>query len=93
MGSKKDNAGPFLPDVDHEGHPGYTIQDLKNNLNWMLPDFDPQPLPQIVILMIGTNDFLQYTVRIQTGRCIVICIKERGGKEKKKRKKKFQISV
>ena len=66
MGSKKDNPGPFLLDVDHEGHPGYTVADLINNLQWMFPDFDPQPLPQIVILMIGTNDFLQYSVRFRT---------------------------
>ncbi len=46
--------GPVGTDPDHEGHPGKTIQFLRENIvNW-LGSSDPD----VILLMIGTNDIL-----------------------------------
>ena len=48
--------GPVgLADKDHEGHPGYTINDIASVVNGPLDAFQPS----IILLMIGTNDILQ----------------------------------
>jgi len=46
--------GPSNIDQDHEGHPGKTIQYLRENLNRWLDVFRPD----VILLLIGTNDIL-----------------------------------
>jgi len=52
VGSESD--GPVNIDPDHEGHPGKTIQFIRENIrNWLNAH-----RPDIVLLLIGTNDIL-----------------------------------
>lgn len=51
VGSRSDSH-PDLPDPDHEGHGGWYIGHLSNNINGWLAIYQPD----IVLLMIGTND-------------------------------------
>jgi lysophospholipase L1-like esterase len=52
VGSRSD--GPFNIDPDHEGHPGKTIQFIRENIrNWLNVH-----RPDIILLLIGTNDIL-----------------------------------
>ena len=47
--------GPASFDRDHEGHPGWTINQIAEKVvNWLLTY-----QPQIVLLHIGTNDFIK----------------------------------
>ena len=53
VGSESD--GPVNIDPDHEGHPGKTIQFIRENIrNWLNAH-----RPDIVLLLIGTNDILK----------------------------------
>ncbi len=55
VGSQTDYAGSgeyALTRKRHEGHSGYTINGIRNNINTWLTDWDPD----VVLLMIGTND-------------------------------------
>jgi lysophospholipase L1-like esterase len=45
-------GGAALPDKDHEGHGGWTIQQIHDNVTGWLQTYRPQ----IVLLQIGTND-------------------------------------
>lgn len=54
MGSQN-NGGGSLPDTRNEGHPGYRIDALAANVDGWLKNNQPQ----IVLLMIGTNDVAQ----------------------------------
>lgn len=46
-------SGPSnLGDKNHEGHPGWKIQDIANNINSWLDTYKPDVIP----LLIGTND-------------------------------------
>lgn len=46
---------PNLPDRDHEGHPGWRIDQIANHVaTWLI-----QYTPDVVILHIGTNDIVQ----------------------------------
>jgi lysophospholipase L1-like esterase len=45
-------GGPALPDKNHEGHGGWTIQQIHDNVIGWLQTHQPQ----IVLLQIGTND-------------------------------------
>src|SRR5689334_14209982 len=46
---------PNLPDKDHEGHPGWTIAQLEE----LLPQSLPHYRPDLILLVIGTNDLFQ----------------------------------
>ncbi|TCC48534.1 hypothetical protein E0H73_42770 [Kribbella pittospori] len=46
------SGGPALPDKNHEGHGGWTIQQIHDNVIGWLNTYQPQ----IVLLQIGTND-------------------------------------
>jgi lysophospholipase L1-like esterase len=46
------SGGPALPDRNHEGHGGWTIQQIHDNvIGWLQTQ-----QPQVVLLQIGTND-------------------------------------
>ena len=50
------NEGTNLDDAEHEGHPGWTIDELTELINGgLLTDYQPD----IVLLMAGTNDILR----------------------------------
>jgi lysophospholipase L1-like esterase len=49
------NGPPELPDQQHEGHPGWRIDEIAGNVNGWLAAAQPN----IVLLLIGTNDVLQ----------------------------------
>ncbi|MEO5715656.1 MAG: Ig-like domain-containing protein, partial [Luteolibacter sp.] len=54
VGTQKDDNNPALPDVDHEGHGGFHIADIRSGLPvWLKEDKDPD----VILLHIGTNDF------------------------------------
>ncbi|RMG14980.1 MAG: hypothetical protein D6728_01620, partial [Cyanobacteria bacterium J055] len=46
------NGTSNLPDKDHEGHPGWSINQIRNYVNGWLNDSQPD----VVLLKIGTND-------------------------------------
>ena len=60
VGSQQTNPSPGLPDPDHEGHPGFNIDNILNGWKsypgvnvWLGPDgYDPD----IILLLIGGND-------------------------------------
>jgi lysophospholipase L1-like esterase len=54
VGSMK-NGPTELPDQDHEGHPGWRIDEIDASINNWLDTYGPR----IVLLHIGTNDVLQ----------------------------------
>jgi lysophospholipase L1-like esterase len=54
VGNLADFNNPALPDPDHEGRPGATINDLRRNAPvWLAAIEDPD----VILLNIGTNDF------------------------------------
>lgn len=54
VGSLK-NGPPELPDKDHEGHSGWRIRDIRSQIQpWL-----QQTQPDIVLLIIGSNDILK----------------------------------
>jgi lysophospholipase L1-like esterase len=56
IGTFKDSNNPSLPDVDHQGWPGRRTDDLRGALdNWLQSIEDPD----VVLLLIGTNDIWQ----------------------------------
>ncbi len=56
IGTQTGNGAASLPDPDHEGYPGYTIR----NIDSILPNiFRAVAEPDIVLLLLGVNDFLQ----------------------------------
>ncbi len=56
VGTLVDAQNGAIPDPDHEGHSGFRIDQIATNLNGWLDRIDD---PDVVLLMIGTNDFLQ----------------------------------
>lgn len=54
VGTLNDAANPTLPDRDHQGMGGYRIDQLQSGLPWWLKRIEA---PDVVLLMIGTNDF------------------------------------
>lgn len=54
MGSQNNGSGS-LPDTRNEGHPGYRIDAIAANIDGWLKNNQPQ----IILLMIGTNDVAQ----------------------------------
>jgi len=57
MGSRTDNS-EGLVEKQHEGHPGWSTNVLLESLEWVLPDWKAAPNPLMVLLTIGSNDFL-----------------------------------
>ncbi|MEM7579936.1 MAG: GDSL-type esterase/lipase family protein, partial [Cyanobacteria bacterium P01_A01_bin.80] len=53
VGSKSEGAGDF--DKDHSGYSGYRIDEIANLADGLINTYDPD----VVFLMIGTNDILQ----------------------------------
>lgn len=51
VGSQQNGPG-YLSDKDHQGHPGWVVQEIANNVNGWLN----AQQPQIILLKIGTND-------------------------------------
>lgn len=58
VGSQSD-PHPDLPDTDHEGHGGWYIGHISKEINGWLATYQPD----IVLLMIGTNDVAWWTPR------------------------------
>lgn len=56
VGTKTSNGAAGLPDSDHEGHNGFRMDQLNAGLDLWL---DADPDPDVVLLLIGTNDFAQ----------------------------------
>ena len=56
VGTLLDVQNGMIPDRDHEGHSGFRIDQIATNLNGWLDRIED---PDVVLLMIGTNDFLQ----------------------------------
>lgn len=54
VGSQKDGPAS-LSDRDHEGHPGWRIDQISSNVEKWLRTYKPQ----VVLLHIGTNDIIQ----------------------------------
>ncbi|QCX74663.1 Cytolethal distending toxin subunit B precursor [Streptomyces sp. YIM 121038] len=57
VGSRKNGDGTF--DGDHEGHPGWRIDELADNAGYSEGDLDrwlPAAKPNVITLMAGTND-------------------------------------
>ena len=56
IGTQNGNSVAGLPDPDHEGHPGWRIDQLDSNIaGWFGSIVDPD----VILLHIGTNDFGQ----------------------------------
>lgn len=56
IGSQTDNAPAWLPQTNHEGHSGYRIDQIQSGfLNWI----KSTSTPDIILLLIGTNDYGQ----------------------------------
>src|ERR1035437_990497 len=57
------NANPLLPDHDHEGHGGYHIETIRNNIAFWSKKVED---PDVILLHIGTNDFWAGNTLLQT---------------------------
>lgn len=56
VGTQIDTQNSLIPDPHHEGHGGFRIDQINNGVGSWLNRVDD---PDVVLLMIGTNDFLQ----------------------------------
>ena len=54
VGTLSDNGGS-IPDRNHEGHPGWRIDQIHDNIGGWLGAANPD----IILLHIGANDFVQ----------------------------------
>jgi lysophospholipase L1-like esterase len=50
------NGPPSLPDKDHEGHSGWRIDQIRRSIDGWLEMYRPD----VVLLLIGTNDMLRH---------------------------------
>jgi lysophospholipase L1-like esterase len=66
VGSQKNNPAAWLPSLDHEGHSGYRIDQIQSGfLGWV----NSVANPDIILLLIGTNDYgQQYATPSATNR-------------------------
>jgi len=56
VGTQNNNPAAWLPSIDHEGHSGYRIDQIASGfLSWV----NSVPTPDIILLLIGTNDYGQ----------------------------------
>ncbi len=56
IGTFEDSDNPELPDVDHQGWPGARVDQIDASIGGWLDELEE---PDVVLLLIGTNDFLQ----------------------------------
>ena len=56
VGTQTDNGAPGLPDPDHEGHGGWRIDQIDSII---VSAFDSIDDPDVILLLIGTNDYGQ----------------------------------
>jgi lysophospholipase L1-like esterase len=56
VGNLSDSSNPTLPDVNHEGHPSYRIDQIQANIGEWLGTVED---PDVILLLIGTNDVWQ----------------------------------
>lgn len=59
VGSRRDSSAR-IPDQDHEGHPGFTIANARENLDEWLSYAERA---DIALVLLGTNDFAWWTNR------------------------------
>jgi lysophospholipase L1-like esterase len=59
VGTLRDSS-TRVPDQDHEGHPGFTIANARENLEEWLPKAEKA---DVVLVLLGTNDFAWWTNR------------------------------
>jgi lysophospholipase L1-like esterase len=59
VGTLRDSS-TRVPDQDHEGHPGFTIANARENLHEWLPKAEKS---DVVLVLLGTNDFAWWTNR------------------------------
>ena len=66
VGTQNNNPASWLPSIDHEGHSGYRIDQIASGfLSWV----NAVPSPDIILLLIGTNDYgQQYNTASATNR-------------------------
>ncbi len=64
VGTKNDDNNPSLPDTDHQGVPGYRIDDIRSQIGVWLKEIED---PDVILLEIGTNDFSAGAGVVQTG--------------------------
>jgi len=73
VGTQNDNGAPGLPDSDHEGHSGYRIDQIDAGL---LGYFGQNADPDIILVLIGTNDYGQgYDTPHATNRLEALIVK------------------
>ncbi|MEO7342211.1 MAG: Ig-like domain-containing protein, partial [Luteolibacter sp.] len=63
VGSQRDSNNPDLPDIDHEGHGGDRINDIRNGIGVWLKESEE---PDVILLHIGTNDFSANGTLVET---------------------------
>lgn len=56
VGNLSDTSNLSLPDVNHEGHPAYRIDQIQANIGEWLKSVED---PDVILLLIGTNDVWQ----------------------------------
>jgi lysophospholipase L1-like esterase len=66
VGSQNNNPTSWLPSTNHEGHSGYRIDQIASGfLSWV----NAVPSPDVILLLIGTNDYgQQYATASATNR-------------------------
>ncbi|MCX6923022.1 MAG: SGNH/GDSL hydrolase family protein, partial [Verrucomicrobia bacterium] len=73
VGTQNDNGTTGLPDSDHEGHSGYRIDQIDAGL---LGYFGQTADPDIILVLIGTNDYGQgYDTAHATNRLEAMIVK------------------
>jgi hypothetical protein len=55
VGTKSSNPAVTLPDSYHEGHKGWTVQDMKINIE----EFLDKAEPDVILVMIGAQDLVE----------------------------------
>lgn len=56
VGTFSDTDNPGLPDRDHQGKPSYRVDEIDTEITGWLNEVED---PDVILLLIGTNDFLQ----------------------------------
>ena len=60
----QDNCHWEMEDCDHEGHSGWRLRDMIENIHWILPEGSSGPQPDIVLLLLGTNGTVWFLIII-----------------------------
>jgi len=73
LGTQTNNSAPALPDPNHEGHIGWRIDQIDSSI---LGVFGQIADPDIILLLIGTNDYRQgYDTAHATNRLEALIVK------------------